>query len=101
MPPRSVRNGMAASIGAPSQEAPTLASRRLRLTFPESLIREPVISGLVSRFDLVVNIRRADVRETAGWVVLEVTGDADAIDEGIVHLDRIGIRVDDVESYLE
>ena len=34
---------------------------RVRLTFPPSLIQEPIIYRLVKDFDIVINIRRADV----------------------------------------
>ena len=44
----------------------------------------------------MTNIRRADIRETTGWVLLEVTGT-----EQRLHLEGIGVRVDDLETYVE
>jgi len=76
-------------------------SQRVKLTFPESLIREPIISTMARRFDVVTNIRRADVRETTGWVVLELTGTEDDLEDARAYLDEIGVRVDDLESYVE
>ena len=78
-----------------------LRTRKIRITFPEDLIREPVVHTLSSRFDLVTNIRRADVRETTGWVVLELTGTDERMDDGLAYLEEIGARVDDLESFLE
>ncbi len=75
--------------------------QRLRLTFPEQLIKEPVIYTLSKRFDVVTNIRRADIRETTGWVVMEVTGTEQRLEEARRHLERLGVRVDDLEAYLE
>lgn len=75
--------------------------QRLRLTFPEQLIKEPVIYTLSKRFDVVTNIRRADIRETTGWVVMEVTGTEQRLDEARRHLERLGVRVDDLEAYVE
>ncbi|MGD9694710.1 MAG: NIL domain-containing protein [Thermoleophilia bacterium] len=75
--------------------------QKLKLTFPEQLIREPVIYSLGKRFDVVTNIRRADIRETTGWVVMEVTGTEQRIDEARRHLEGLGVRVDDLEAYLE
>jgi hypothetical protein len=49
----------------------------------------------------VTNIRRADVREATGWVILEVTGTEQRLDEARRHLEGIGVRVDDLEAYLE
>ncbi len=75
--------------------------QRLKLTFPERLITEPVIYTLGKRFDVVTNIRRADVRETTGWVVMEVTGTEQRLEEARRHLEGLGVRVDDLEAYLE
>ena len=78
-----------------------MRSQRVKLTFPESLIREPIISTMARRFDVVTNIRRADVRETTGWVVLEMIGTEDDLEDARAYLDEIGVRVDDLESYVE
>jgi ABC-type methionine transport system ATPase subunit len=76
-------------------------SKRLRLTFPEQLITEPIVHEVSKRFDLVTNIRRADIRETAGWVVLEMTGTEEDLAAARAHLEEQGVRVSDVEAYLE
>ena len=49
----------------------------------------------------MTNIRRADIRETTGWVLLEVNGTEQRLDEARRHLEGIGVRVDDLEAYLE
>ena len=78
-----------------------MRKQKVRLTFPELLIKEPVIHTLGKRFDVVTNIRRADVRETTGWVVMEMTGTDQRLEEARRYLDGLGVRVDDVEAYLE
>jgi ABC-type methionine transport system ATPase subunit len=75
--------------------------QKVRLTFPEDLIKEPIIHTLSRRYDLVTNIRRADVREATGWVVLELTGSEAHLAEGRAYLEQIGVRVDDLEAYVE
>ncbi|WP_217920795.1 NIL domain-containing protein [Miltoncostaea oceani] len=98
---------MRVSIGRACAEAPTptpetdLTRRRLKLTFPEQLIQEPIVYTLGKRFDVVTNIRRADVRETTGWIVMEVSGTEQRLDEARRHLEGLGVRVDDLEAYLE
>ena len=67
---------------------------RVRLTFPPERIQEPIIYHLVKDFDIVTNIRRADVRETSAWMLQELVGDESAIDKGIEWVRSIGIRVD-------
>ena len=73
-----------------------MTKRRARFTFPTGLITEPVIFNLGRDFDVVTNIRRADVREDVGWVVLEIEGDEDEIDRGLAWVESMGVRVDPV-----
>jgi len=57
----------------------SMAKMKVRLTFPEVLINEPVIYNLGHKFQVVTNIKRANVEEKVGWVILELTGDTDEI----------------------
>jgi len=45
---------------------------------------------------VVPNIRRADISEDKGWVVLELEGEEKDIEAGIAWLTGKGIRVDPV-----
>ena len=73
-----------------------MAKRRLMFTFPEDLVREPIIYNLSHQFNIVTNIRRADVSESKGWVVLEMEGEENEIEEGIDWVTARGVRVDPV-----
>lgn len=70
--------------------------RRVKLTFPSDLIQQPLIWHLGRDFEIVTNIRRADVRESVGWVVLELEGEDPEIDRGLEWARRMGVRVDPV-----
>jgi hypothetical protein len=59
-----------------------------------------VIYELGQRFQIVTNIRRADVDRDEGWVLLELGGDADELDRGVSYLSERGVRVDPVEGDL-
>jgi len=65
-------------------------------TFPEELVREPIIYNLGLQFKVVTNIRRADVSEDKGWVVLELEGEEEDIEQGIAWVTSRGVRVDPV-----
>jgi len=65
-------------------------------TFPTGLIKEPLIFQLGVKFNLLPNIRRADITESKGWVVLELEGREKDIEAGIAWLKDKGIRVDPV-----
>lgn len=73
-----------------------MPKQRLHLTFPEKLVQEPVIYNLGRNFDLVTNIRRANVEERFGWVILEVEGTAEALRDGIAYLNDLGVTVDHI-----
>jgi ABC-type methionine transport system ATPase subunit len=75
-----------------------MAKRRVMFTFPPELITEPVIYSLGQQFQVVTNIRRADVTENRGWVVLEMEGREEDIEEGIAWVTSKGVRVDPVSG---
>ncbi len=73
-----------------------MAKRQVMFTFPEELVKEPIIHNLSHQFDIVTNIRRADVSESKGWVVLELEGEEEKIERGITWVTSKGVRVDPV-----
>ncbi|MCH7835566.1 MAG: NIL domain-containing protein [Chloroflexi bacterium] len=73
-----------------------MAKQRFKFTFAEELIKEPIIWQLGRDFDLVTNIRRADVTEDRGWVVLELEGEMEEIERGVKWVVERGVRVDPV-----
>ncbi len=75
-----------------------MANRRAKFTFPTGLITQPVIYDLGQNFRVVTNIRRADVREDVGWVILELEGDEDEIERGLDWVNSMGVRVDPVSG---
>lgn len=78
-----------------------MIAARVRLTFPEPLVREPVIGRLVRRFDVLPNIRRADVKDDVGWMVLEIDGAQDAVESALAWLSGLGVVVDHLDHPLE
>lgn len=79
----------------------TNAMTRVKLTFPEHLIKQPVIARLVREFDVMPNIRQAKIEEHVGWVVCELGGDAHSIDHAIEWLRDLGVEVDRLGDVLE
>ncbi len=75
-----------------------MAKQRVKFTFPQELITLPVIYQLGKQFTLVTNIRRADVTEDRGWVVLEIEGDLGEIERGLDWVAAQGVRVDPVQG---
>ena len=73
-----------------------MAKQRVRFTFPPEHIQEPIIYLLGKNFNVVTNIRRADVTDNQGWVMLEVEGNQQDIDKGLAWVVSKGVRVDRV-----
>ena len=76
-------------------------SVRVKLTFPESDVRRPVLATMVRRFDVEPNIRRADVEEQRGWFVCEVEGEAAQVEAALDWVRGEGISVDLLGDVLE
>lgn len=68
--------------------------QRVRFTFLDRLIKEPVVYRLGHDFAIVTNIRRADIQEGIGWVILELEGEQQSIDDGLEWVRSLGVRVD-------
>ncbi|MEX2160240.1 MAG: NIL domain-containing protein [Dehalococcoidia bacterium] len=75
-----------------------MASQRVKFTFPQDLITLPVIYELGKQFNIITNIRRADVTEDRGWVILQLEGDLSEIDKGLEWVATQGVRVDPVQG---
>ena len=71
-----------------------MAKRQVMFTFPPELVKEPVLCNLTQQFQVVTSIRRADVSEDKGWVLLELEGDEKDIEQGLTWVTAKGVRVD-------
>ncbi len=75
-----------------------MAKARVRFTFASELIQEPIIWSLGREYEVVTNIRRANVEEDQGWVILELDGEQGEIDRCIDWVKSKGVRVDPVSG---
>jgi len=73
-------------------------SARLHLTFPRHLSQEPVIYRVGKDFGLVTTIRKANIDDETGWVILEVDGDEREVARAAAWLSDQGIHVDRIEE---
>ncbi len=75
-----------------------MAKARVKFTYPTDLINQPVIYNMGVKFHVITNIRRANVTRDRGWVVLEITGEADQVERAIQWAREQGVRVDPIEG---
>ena len=74
---------------------------RVKLFFPEALIREPIVARLVRLHDITPNIRRASIEDGIGWMVLDLDGDPADVARAVEWLREIGVEVDQLGDVLE
>ena len=65
----------------------------IRLIYPPNLLDVPVINQLIRRYDLTVNILRAQVTPQEGWVDVQLSGNSAAIEDAMAWLTNQGIEV--------
>ena len=77
-----------------NSKAVPMKSLRVKFTFPENLVHKPIIHDLSHEFEIVTNIRRAHIRDDMGWVVLEIQGTEEVLENGLEWAKSNGVRVD-------
>ncbi len=75
-----------------------MAKQRVKFTFPPDRITQPLIYNMGRQFDVVTNIRRANVTRDRGWVILEISGDTSEIERAVEWALNQGVRVDPIEG---
>ncbi|MDX8402955.1 MAG: NIL domain-containing protein [Mariprofundaceae bacterium] len=71
---------------------------RVYLTFDESTVREPLIWKLAKKFDVITNIRTAEVKDHMGLVGLEIEGKNEVVDASVKWLESQGVHVEPIEQ---
>ena len=70
---------------------------RFHIRYPEEKIPEPILYEIGHEYKVIPSIRRADVRETTGWMDVEFSGETDEVDRAIEGLRQKGCIVDPIE----
>jgi ABC-type methionine transport system ATPase subunit len=72
--------------------------KRVKLTFPQDLIKEPVLFKMAKKYEVMPNIRRARVTDTVGEMILELEGKEADVEKGLKSLEKKGVIVELVEG---
>ena len=72
--------------------------RKVFLTFPQRLIKEPIIYDLGNAFPVVTNIRGASVTDEIALVALLLEGESASVEEALRYLVGRGIKVESLED---
>jgi len=72
--------------------------QRVYLTFSKDTVREPLIWKAGHEFDVITNIRTAEVKEDMGLVGLEIEGAQNAVEQALVWFKAQGVHVEPIEQ---
>lgn len=70
-----------------------MTQARWHLTYSEDVVSEPLLWQLAHEHGVETNIRRANVEDGTGWVIVEVRGDDAALRAGRDWLTARGVAV--------
>lgn len=68
----------------------------VELDYPNQLVTQPVLSRLIQKHRLEVNLRRASITKGFGCVQMEVEGEEKVIKEALADLTKQGIDVNPI-----
>ena len=69
--------------------------RKLSLSFPQKLIREPILHNISTRFGVAFNIVRANVTDEQGFLELALEGDTGNLDQVLEYLRSLGVTIEE------
>jgi ABC-type methionine transport system ATPase subunit len=75
-----------------------MASKKIRFTFTDETVKEPLVYQLGHEFEVVTSIRMADVDNQIGWVILELVGEDTEIERSLSWIASKGVRIDPLEG---
>jgi hypothetical protein len=76
-----------------------MALRKYFCTFPQALIKEPIISHtLNAEFGVIPNIRAASITEQIAMVAVEIEGDLPKIEAAVIYLRERGVTVEEIRE---
>lgn len=68
----------------------------VELDYPTQLVTQPVLSQVIKKYDIVVNIRRASITKGFGYVQMEIAGEDAEIKRALADLTKQGIDINPI-----
>jgi ABC-type methionine transport system ATPase subunit len=69
------------------------ARHRVKLVYPAALQDQPILYRLIKDFDLATNIRRASVGAEEAWLIVDIEGEDDTIQQALEWASGQGVEV--------
>ncbi len=75
-----------------------LFKKIVELDYPNGLVTEPVLSNMIKKYDVTVNIRRASITKGFGYVQMQIEGEEQEVKKALADLTQKGIDVNPIEK---
>ena len=72
--------------------------RKVFLTFPAKLVKEPIIYNIGQTYDIVVNIRGASVSDEIGLVAIVLDGEEAEVEKALQYLRENDVKIEPIEN---
>jgi len=70
----------------------------IELDYPNELVTEPVLSNVIKKYDISVNLRRASITKGFGYVQMQIEGEEPEVKKALADLTSKGIDVNPIEK---
>ncbi len=74
-----------------------IVKKRVYLTFPAELVREPLVCRMYDALHVEFNLRTASVTDELGIIGLELSGTAEQLEAAMEFFRERGVRVEPIE----
>ena len=64
------------------------------LTYPPTLVKEPILHDLVRLYPVKTNIRGASVTDLIALIALQIEGEEKDVEAAVAHLSSLGVQVE-------
>jgi L-aspartate semialdehyde sulfurtransferase ferredoxin len=68
----------------------------VELDYPTQLVTQPVLSQVIKKYNIVVNIRRASITKGFGYVQMEIAGEEAEVKRALDDLAKQGIDINPI-----
>lgn len=72
--------------------------KKIFCTFPQQLIKEPLLYNLGKNFQVIPNIRGASVTDEIALIALELEGEEAELGRAVDFLKQKGVKVESIEE---
>jgi ABC-type methionine transport system ATPase subunit len=78
-----------------------IVEKKVRLTYPQHLLNQPLIYQLIRQFDLLTNILDAQVTAEMGRLTVAVRGEHELVERGLAWMAEQGVQVEVISEVAE